>query len=66
MWSGFDPEVQRKLALTKEIVARRWQTPTSEWPLVVVREHNALLVIREWPDGTITAFTMSIPDRLER
>ena len=35
----------------REQLARSRQTPHQEWPLIVVTEHDALLVIREWPDG---------------
>ena len=56
MWYGLDPDIQRQLATIKEITARRFQTPTHEWPLVVVEDHDALLVIREWPDGGLTAY----------
>jgi hypothetical protein len=57
MWQGFDPETQRLMTWTRDQLARSRQTPTREWPLVVVDEHDALLVIREWPDGAITAYT---------
>jgi hypothetical protein len=40
------------------MVALRFQTPSKEWPLVYVEEHHALLVVREWPDGSVTAYTM--------
>ena len=33
-----------------------------EWPLVYIEEHHALLVVREWPDGSVTACTMSRSD----
>ena len=57
MWQGFDPETQRLFTWARDQLARSRQTPTREWPLVVVDEHEALLVIREWPDGAITAYT---------
>jgi hypothetical protein len=56
MWAGMDPELQRQLATIRQLVALRHQTPTREWPLVFVEQHNALFVIREWPDGSITAY----------
>ena len=56
MWYGLDPDIQRQLATIKEISVRRLLTPTHEWPLVVVEDHDALLVIREWPDGALTAY----------
>jgi hypothetical protein len=28
--------------------------------LIVIDEHDALLVIREWPDGAITAYTADL------
>jgi hypothetical protein len=63
MWHGFDPEIRRQLATVKELVNLRHQTPTKEWPLIFVEEHDALLVVREWPDGSITAYaTSEIPD----
>ena len=61
MWSGFDPELRRQLATIRQLVGLRHQTPTREWPLVYVAKHNAWLVIREWPDGTITAYTNQGP-----
>jgi hypothetical protein len=57
MWSGFDPELRKELDSIREMVRRRHQTPTREWPLIHVQEFDSLLVIREWPDGNITAFT---------
>jgi hypothetical protein len=59
MWTGFDPEFRRRLENIRRMAALRRQTPTREWPLVVVDSHDALLVVREWPDGSITAYTMS-------
>ena len=56
MWPGFDPDHSRALATIRQLVALRYQTPTKEWPLVFVHEHQLLLVLREWPDGTLTAY----------
>ena len=58
MYFGWDPELQRQLAFLKQSVQRRHQTPTREWPLVHVAEHDSLLVVREWPDGALTAYTV--------
>jgi hypothetical protein len=41
------------------MVTRSHATPTNEWPLVFVAEYDALLVVREWPDGEITAYATS-------
>ena len=62
MWPGFDPNVVRALATIREMVALQHQTPTREWPLVLVEEHHALLVVREWPDGSVTAYAADTPD----
>ncbi len=59
MWSGFDPDIRQQLNFIREMVALQRQTPTREWPLVYIEEHDALLVIREWPNGSITGYTMS-------
>jgi hypothetical protein len=59
MWSGFDPELRRQLDNIRQMVALRYQTPTREWPLIVVDQHDMLLVVREWPDGSITAYATS-------
>lgn len=59
MWPAFDPEVRRQLALIREMVTRQHQTPTREWPLVFVDDEDAMLVVREWPGGGLTAYTMS-------
>jgi hypothetical protein len=56
VWPGFDPHVVQALATIRAMVALQHQTPTKEWPLVFVEEHDALLVVREWPDGSITAY----------
>jgi hypothetical protein len=61
MWPGFDPQLVRALATMREIVALQHQTPSREWPLVFVLEHEALLVVREWPDGSITAYAVEEP-----
>jgi hypothetical protein len=56
MWPGLDPNIRRDLATFRELVSLRYQSPTKEWPLVYVEERHALLVVREWPDGSITAY----------
>ena len=58
MWSGFDPDLWQQLKVIHELVALQRQTPTREWPLVYVEEHDALLVIREWPNGSVTSYLM--------
>jgi hypothetical protein len=64
MWSGFDPELLRQLATIRQLVALKHQTPTREWPLIYIKQHKAVLVVREWPDGSLTAYTTSDrPDR---
>jgi hypothetical protein len=59
MWPGLDPELLRQLATIRQLVALSHRTPTREWPLVFVKRHDALLVVREWPDGSITAYATS-------
>jgi len=59
MWNGFDSEFQKQLATVKTLTNLSHQTPTKEWPLTFVEEHDALLVVREWPDGSITAYMTS-------
>jgi hypothetical protein len=60
MWFNLDPELRRQLEHVRRMVSLQRQTPTREWPLVPIEEHDALLVIREWPDGTITAYLASV------
>jgi hypothetical protein len=60
MWFDLDPELRRQLEHVRRMVSLQHQTPIREWPLLSVDEHEALLVIREWPDGTITAYLASI------
>lgn len=57
MWRGLDPELLRQLSTIRQLVTLRHQSPTREWPLIFVDEHDALLVIREWPDGSMTSYT---------
>lgn len=65
MWQGFDPEIRRELAAVKALVSLNFQTPTKEWPLIFVEEYDALLVVREWPGGQLTAYwTSEIRDAL--
>jgi len=59
MWSGFDPEFVRQLGAIRQLVTLRHQSPTREWPLVFVDEYDVLFVIREWPDGSVTAYATS-------
>ena len=60
MWPGLDPELRRQLATIRQLVALSHRTPTREWPLMFVKQHDALLVVREWPDGTLTAYLTSV------
>lgn len=59
MWRGLDPELLRQLSTIRQLVTLRFQSPTREWPLIFVHEHDALFVIREWPDGSMTSYTTS-------
>lgn len=56
MYFGFDPQLRRQLEELRQMFKRSQLTPTNEWPLVFVEELDALLVVREWPDGTLTAY----------
>ena len=60
MWAGFDPEIVRGLQTIRQLVKLQQQTPTREWPMVVLYESEEIFVVREWPDGTITAYTMPL------
>jgi hypothetical protein len=65
MLPGFDPELQRNWQIVRGMVARQRQTPTREWPLVFDQESGLLLVVREWPDGSVTSYaTSEFSDRL--
>ena len=59
MWSGMDPQLLQQLATVRQMVALQHRSPVREWPLVFVDQYDALLVIREWPDGSITAYATS-------
>ena len=59
MWPGFDPELVRQLDTIRQMVTLRYQSPTREWPLVFVEDRDELLVVREWPDGSVTAYVTS-------
>ena len=62
MWFDLDPEMRRQLKNLRQMVARRQQTPTREWPMISIEDNHALLVVREWPDGSITAYLASVSD----
>ena len=66
MWPGFDPILTRELANIRRMVALRHQTPTREWPLLFLQDHGELLVVREWPDGSVTAYIVSAESELNR
>ena len=59
MWSGFDSEFVRQLGVIRQMVTLRYQSPMREWPLLFLEDLNELLVVREWPDGTLTAYLQS-------
>jgi len=59
MWYGFDADIKRQLAAIKDMTRRRNSTPQNEWP-VVFKEDNVVLVVREWPNGELTAFVMLV------
>jgi hypothetical protein len=59
MGTGMDPNVRKELKTIREPVTLRHQSPTKEWPLVYVEEFDLMLIVREWPDGSITAYTVS-------
>ena len=56
MWPGWDPELVRQLATVRHMVALSRQTPTREWPFVVADDE--WLVVREGPDGSLTAYLL--------
>lgn len=60
MWPRMDPELLRELATVRQLVALSRQTPTREWALALA--DDAVLVVREWPDGSLTAYTMRPSD----
>ena len=55
MWNFFDADVQRQLAAIKELTTRRVTGPAREWPVVFIEKDKAVLVIREWANGELTA-----------
>lgn len=61
MWPGFDPDLQRQLDSIRELVSLRHETPTKEWPLILVEEFDAVFVVREWPGGRMTAYVIPVP-----
>ena len=64
MWHGLDPQLRRDLDTIREMVRKQHQTPLREWPLCYDEDSGSLLVVREWPDGGITAYLMSQSDLL--
>jgi hypothetical protein len=59
MWAGMDPELRKQFDSLRTMVRLSHQRPEKEWPLVFVTEFESLLVIREWPNGEVTAYTAS-------
>jgi hypothetical protein len=62
MWYGFDPSIQRDLAVIRAMVARQHQTPSHVWPVVYVEESRLILVVSAWPDGSLTAYCVENTD----
>jgi hypothetical protein len=62
MLHGVNPNSWPEFAWLRAMLALQQQTPTKEWPLLYVEEHDALLVVREWPDGSVTSYTLSGDD----
>ena len=62
MWFQLDPELRRQLEHIRQMVALQHQTPTREWPMISIEDDRTLLVVREWPDGSITAYLASVGD----
>jgi hypothetical protein len=60
MWFQLDPELRRQLEHIRQMVALQRQTPTREWPMISIEDDKALLVVREWPDGSITAYVARV------
>ena len=63
MWPGFDSQIRRELNFVRESVALRRSTPTREWPLIFLADRGDLLVVREWPNGSITAYVDTPPPK---
>jgi hypothetical protein len=61
VWNGFDPELRRRFESIREMVSLSHRTPTREWPLVYDEQHNQMLVVREWPNGSLTAYLAPHP-----
>ena len=59
MWQVFDRQMWRDLESIREMVKLRYQTPTREWPLFLEDPDADLLVVREWPNGSLTAYLMN-------
>jgi hypothetical protein len=62
MWDGIEPRVWRDLETFRNLVALRYQTPTKEWPLMYDEQSQMLLVVRQWPDGSVTAYCIDKPE----
>jgi hypothetical protein len=62
MWDGSNPNSWPELVGLRKRLALRWQTPTREWPLFWIEEQATLLIVREWPDGSVTAYLKSATD----
>ena len=61
MWDGLNPNLLPEFVHLRAMIALQRQTPTAEFPLIYIDEQNVLFVVRTWPDGSITCYTMS-PD----
>jgi len=62
MWFDLDPELRRQLKNLRQMVAGQQQTPTREWRMISIEDNHAVLVVRDWRDGSITAYLASVSD----
>ena len=55
MWLNMNPNCWPELRQIREAVARQHQVPTQECAVTYIKKYKAALVVREWPDGSLTA-----------
>ena len=62
MWDGLNPNLLPEFINLRAMIALQRQTPTAEFPLIFMEEHDVMFVVRTWPDGSITCYTMTPPE----
>lgn len=58
MWLNMNPNCWPEVSHVKEMLALTRLAPIREWAWMI-DDHEAALVLREWPNGAITSYVVT-------